>query len=140
MAKKASQSALARLAPNLIEIKNPDGSVIQVPANSEENKILGMLLAAKMRACFEDHLKKYREADAVLSTKELKDLAEAFAKITEASGSIYEKGSDEILNQSKKAEPKVVAGTEEVRFDSLIDVKTNDNPAGKTGTPANNRG
>lgn len=124
MAGPKKSTALARLAPNLIEIKNDDGSVMQVPTNMEENKILNMVLAARVRAFFESALKKYIDGDSQPSPKDLKDIAEAFNKIAEGSGAIYATGADDILTPTvSKKDPIVVAGNEEVSFDSLKPAK-----------------
>lgn len=119
MAAPRKSAALAHLAPNLIEIKNEDGSTMQVPTNIEENKILNMILAAKVRHFMQEALKKYMEDGGTPSAKDLKDIAEAFNKIAEGSNTIYTTGPDDVLGQQAKR-PKSVEPAEEIKFDALI--------------------
>lgn len=117
--KKKTARALANLVPNAFKV-DIDGNEVFVASNREENSMLNMVVAARMRALLETTLKKYKEKDVVMSPKELKDFTDAAKNIAEFSDVIYA-GSDPLTDKGPEG-PKNVTGSdtiEAINFDSL---------------------
>lgn len=70
-------------------------NVIRVPVDKHENRIADMVGAAQLRAMIQAQMKRWQDAETDASPKELRDLAEALAKLAEFSGKVYEGGEDE---------------------------------------------
>lgn len=118
---KPKNTEVGRLMPTSIQVRDDDGTIMLVPANADENRIAGMLMAAKMRKLLEKNIQKYRDQDATLTPKELAELATAAAKIEGFAGDVY-KGSEVSLPSSKDNETQSQQD-EEVKFEVLIPVK-----------------
>ncbi len=113
---KKSQ-ALSRLTPNSLVIKGDDGEDLRIPVNAEENKILGWVMAAKMRALIDAMMKKYKDSDATMTPKELADMATAVSKTEQFAADAY-KGPEVPLGKGAD-DAKPVSG-ESVDFGGLI--------------------
>lgn len=106
MAKKPTTTSLAKLIGNSIVVKDNDESEgIVVPMGPEQNRMANMLLAAQMRQMIRDMMKRYKEKDATLTPKELKDLAESARTLAEFSGTIYTGGSFETPDKTGPETP-----------------------------------
>lgn len=132
MAVKRKDSSLARLAPGLIKVVGPDGKDVMVPSNADENRTLNMVLASQMRSYLQEQLNKYKDGDRVLSPKEIKDLAEAAAKIAEFSGVVFQ--GEPISN---KEPAKAVEPATDISFDSL---RKNDHKPSQIDPPVDGGG
>ncbi len=82
------KSALASLTPNA-QIVLIDGSELRVPADRAENSVMNMILASQMRNLIQEQIKKYKDADATMSPKELNDLASAARNTAAFSSDVY---------------------------------------------------
>lgn len=117
MAKKKS-SALSRLIPGAFEITSADGTSVFVPSNADENKIMGMLMASKMRAICDAMITKIKDQDLSMTPKELADLATAVSKTEQFAAEIY-KGPEVPLTPRGPDSAKQV-GEEPVNFENLV--------------------
>jgi len=111
--------ALANLVPNALRVM-VDGNEVFVASNREENSMLNMVVAARMRLILETTLKSYKEKDVVMTPKELKDFTEAAKNIAEFSDAIYA-GTDPITD-AQDGGPKNVTASDpdtEINFDNL---------------------
>ena len=106
MAKKPQTTSLSKLIGNSIVVKDSDESEgIVVPMGAEENRMANMLLAAQMRQLIRDAMKKYKEKEALLTPKELKDLAETAKTVAEFSGTVYSGGAFEVSTKTGPETP-----------------------------------
>lgn len=117
---KKSKLALARLIPDSALVKDSDGTNLTVPLNADGNRIMGMIMAAKMRAMLERTLKAVKDEDARLTPKELADLASAASKIEQFAGEVY-KGSDVSVPTGDNPQKQVEA--EKIDFEVLAPKK-----------------
>lgn len=117
MAKKGSFS-LARLLPGAIEIKSDDGTSVFVPQTQDENKVMGMFMAAKMRSIIDHMIKKIKDNDLEMTPKELSDLATAVAKTEQFAAEVY-KSPDVPLTTRGPDSAKPVTG-EDINFGALV--------------------
>jgi hypothetical protein len=118
--KKKSTRALANLVPNAIRVM-VEGSEVFVASNREENSMLNMVVAARMRSLLEETMRNYKEKGVMMTPKELKDFTESARNISEFSDAIYA-GSDGLAGEPKdKGEKNVTASDtiEAINFDSL---------------------
>jgi hypothetical protein len=96
-------AAIARLA-DCVTVKI-DGRDVRVPVAAAENKVLNCLVVSRARTLVEDQLKRYADAEVTLTPRELKDIIEAVAKMSEASATVYSQ-LEGTLGDSDKAKPK----------------------------------
>ncbi len=114
---KGSSKALALLTPTSIEVKDDDGSTIRVPINSDENRIMGALMAAKIRKLILDSMKAWKDTGEIPSPKELADLAAAAAKVEAFAGELFKGSEIAVAGDKEEADaPK----EEKVAFDVLV--------------------
>lgn len=114
MAKQKKSSALARLVDS-IEIKNADGSTTLVPVSKADNDTANKILASQMRSLLQKSIVKFGDL-ALMTPKELKELAEAARSVAEFSGEVYKSG-DSIEDGSEK--PVEPITTEALDFSKL---------------------
>lgn len=105
MAAKKKSGALARLVES-IEIKNPDGTITQVPVTKEDNDNLNKILASQMRDLIQKSIHKFAGQDH-MTPKELKELTEAARNVAEFSGEVYKAGESLDENNVKRVDPIV---------------------------------
>lgn len=105
MAKQKKSSALARLVDS-IEIKNSDGSTTMVPVSAEDNATANKILASQMRNLIQKSIVKFGDL-ALMTPKELKELAEAARNVAELSGEVYKSGESIGDGNEKTIEPAV---------------------------------
>lgn len=89
MAKKSS--TLARLITS-IEVKQVDGTILNVPVGQEDNATANKILITQVRSMVTDAIKTYREKGAVLTPKDLRELAGAARDVADSSNEIYKQG------------------------------------------------
>lgn len=137
MAEARTSSTIKRLTPNSVDVKI-DGSEVRVAFSKDENAILNMIMASQMRAMIQAAIKSYKDKDAVLSPKEIADLAKAAKDVASFSAEIYS-GAGEINKDEK--EDKKAGGILDVNFTSLTnvtpkkdDVQREDQNAGTDGS------
>jgi hypothetical protein len=96
---KSKSSALAQLTPNAF-IVPINGTDVTVAANKEENTILNMLLASRMRAVIQKTMEDYKDDEVKFTPKELRDLAAAARDVAAFSAEVY--ASAEPLGKTEK--------------------------------------
>lgn len=117
--KKAAR-ALANLVPNAIKV-SVDGTEVFVASNREENSMLNMVAASRMRWLFEETMRNYKEKGVLMTPRELKDFTESARNIAEFSDAIYA-GNDGLGREPKEKGEKNVTSSdtiETINFDSL---------------------
>lgn len=125
MPTKKKPSALRAIVGESIQVRGDGENSLIVPLTADGNKMANMVMAAKMRLIMDGSLKKYTEQDALLTPKEIKDLADAAKSIASFSAEVYQGGD---TNSGRKA-PKDDGRT-------VIDVpQWNIQPAEKTEEP-----
>lgn len=82
---------LARLIPNSIEIKDGERSII-IASNLEENRVLNYYTIGQIRDVLTHSIEDFRNKEATLTPKELRDLAEAGRALADYSDTVYAKG------------------------------------------------
>lgn len=112
-------------------VEQEDGTIVFVPNGPDENKRSNMVLASQVRNLIQENIKMYKQAEARLSPKELKDLADAAAAIAKFSAEVYS-NAEPIRETGIKHADKVqdVIG---VDMSSLIENKDED-PTGEKNT------
>lgn len=84
---------MRRLTPNAITI-NIDGEDVRMATSKEENDTMNMLMASQMRHLINSMMAKYKQKEAVLTPKELSDLAKAARDVASFSQEVYSGGTD----------------------------------------------
>lgn len=107
---KKEQIALKRLIPHTV-VKAGGVDVI-VPNGPKENATANKLLASQLRDFLQRQIKKYNDADAQATPKDIKDLAEAAKNIAQMSGDVY-KAAEMMEGVESRPEPKTVAQSDE---------------------------
>src|SRR5688572_13058816 len=101
--KKSKSNALALLTPNSFVV-TLNGETITVAGDKNENAILNMFLAARLRNTLEKHMDTYKADEKILSPKELRDLAGAARDIAAFSAEVYATQDPISPNTEKKAD------------------------------------
>lgn len=82
------KKALVALIPNATKVE-VDGKELLIPGNADENKILDQVVAAQIRGIIQDSIQRYNDKEAILTPKELKDLADAGRSLAQFSAEVY---------------------------------------------------
>jgi len=114
---KTSKRTEKGLMPNALIISTVDGQELIVPADKEENSIANKILAAQIRQQMQANIKRYKDADDLLTPKQLLELAQAAHALTKFSGEVYQY-SDPMQNKPDNSGPTEVK-VEEVDFGNL---------------------
>ncbi len=133
-AKKPQSTSLSKLIGKSIVVKDGenDADGIIVPMGPEENRMANMLLAAQMRQVIREMMKRYKERDALLTPKELKDLADSAKILTEFSGNVYSGGQFEVQPKSGPEEASPEAFKADFSGMKVVTPETPENPVKET--------
>lgn len=129
MAKKnKDEKALSALIPSAFQVQIPDGKIVTVAGNQDENRILNYILAGQVRQIIEKNLKMYADLEKPLTPKEMKEMADAARSLAEFSAEVY-KGPEVTPQDERKAEALPVVATD---FSQLT---KKDEDRGSEGSP-----
>lgn len=84
---KRLQLALTRFA-DTVAVKI-DGEEVFVPTTKESNHALNCLLVSQARKILQENLKRIRDADVIVTPREMKDLIDSISKLAESSHTVY---------------------------------------------------
>lgn len=86
--KKPKKSAIERLTPNAITVR-VNGEDVRVATSREEDQVMNMFLAARIRNVLNKTMDDYKNDDVKLTPREIKDLASAARDIATFSAEVY---------------------------------------------------
>ena len=105
--------AFTRLVPGAIKVEI-GGTEVRIAVSPEENQLLNAILAAQGRALIHREIKKWRDQDATMTPKDLKDLMSSIKDSIETSDNVYKGQPIQIKRQGNDA---LVAAAEEAAID-----------------------
>ena len=131
--------AMTKMVPGAIVVKI-DNDEIRVATNSEENSILNAILASQGRSLIQQQIKMWKEKEATMSPKELRDLAGAMRDIAEFSAEVYKSNPKLVKNAANPQEtdePATLDMAKLVKPEPIPDVAPNDDSGVQANPPAN---
>jgi hypothetical protein len=120
MAKQKQDPALAleAIIGSSVRVDDGKGGNFLVPSGQVENRIANQILASQMRHLIQEHIKTFRDKEAVLTPKEIRDMAEAARSVATFSGEVYSQG-ESIPPRNEIKDVMIVGKEEKVDFDML---------------------
>jgi hypothetical protein len=115
--KASKKSAIERLTPNAITVR-VNGEDVRVATSREEDQIMNMFLAARIRNVLNKTMDDYKNDEVKLTPKEIRDLAAAARDIATFSAEVY--AAAEPIKDSPK--PTEAPDATEINFETLHNV------------------
>jgi hypothetical protein len=109
--KRKKSELVTNLAPKAFTVAI-NGDDVLVPANKDENAIMNMIVAARMRHLLQQTMDSYKDDGVKLTPKEMRDLAAAGRDIAAFSAEVYP-------NEPVNERPNEVAQADDINFEEL---------------------
>lgn len=103
---KTEKLNFAKLSPGAITVK-VNGEEVRLATSVDDNQILNAVLVAQGRSLIHNQLKLYKDAESIMSPKDLKDIMSAIRDNIETSERVFNGQSLPIKNETQSQQDKM---------------------------------